>query len=65
VVISIDGSEPAPGAGSVIAKQERVRPATSGASQRVFCASVATTSIRWMLPSSGAWMFIATGPSGE
>ena len=31
VVRSIDGSEPAPGAGSVIAKQERTSPAASGA----------------------------------
>jgi hypothetical protein len=31
VVCSIDGSEPAPGGGSVIAKQDVVRPAASGA----------------------------------
>jgi hypothetical protein len=30
-VASIEGSEPAPGAGSVIAKQERTSPAASGA----------------------------------
>lgn len=65
VVRSIEGSEPEPGAGSVMAKQERAWPWTSGRNQRSFCASVATTSIRWMLPSSGAWMFSATGPSGE
>ena len=31
LVRSIDGSEPAPGDGSVIAKQERTSPAASGA----------------------------------
>ncbi len=30
-VVSASGSEPAPGAGSVIAKQERISPAASGA----------------------------------
>ena len=30
VDFSIEGSEPAPGAGSVIAKQERMSPFTSG-----------------------------------
>ncbi|MNT33980.1 hypothetical protein D3C72_1699320 [compost metagenome] len=30
VVRSIDGSEPAPGAGSVIAKHERMRPSAKG-----------------------------------
>ena len=30
VVDSIDGSAPAPGAGSVIAKQDRISPAASG-----------------------------------
>ena len=54
VVASMEGSAPAPGAGSVIAKQERSRPSTIGRSQRSFCASVATASSRWMLPSSGA-----------
>ena len=34
------------GEGSVIAKQERVSPATCGLSQRSFCAGVATSSIR-------------------
>ena len=29
-VVSSEGSEPAPGAGSVIAKQERIVPAASG-----------------------------------
>ena len=65
VVFSIDGSAPAPGAGSVIAKIERVAPAQSGRSQRSCCAGVATSCIRWMLPSSGACTFSATGPSGE
>ena len=55
----------APGAGSVMAKQERVAPATCGRSQRSFCTGVATASIKWMLPSSGAWMLSAVGPSQE
>ena len=65
VVFSADGSEPAPGAGSVMQKHERMSPRASGRSQRSFCSCVATTSSRWMLPSSGAKMCIATGPSSE
>ena len=37
VVFSADGSEPAPGAGSVMQKQERMSPRASGRSQRSFC----------------------------
>ena len=40
-------------------------PAASGRSQRSFCSGVATASSRWMLPSSGASMLSAIGPSGE
>ncbi|MNN52025.1 hypothetical protein D3C81_1666970 [compost metagenome] len=65
VVCSIDGSEPAPGSGSVMQKHERISPAASGRSQRSFCSSVAIASSMCMLPSSGAAMFSATGPSGE
>ena len=42
VVFSADGSEPAPGAGSVMQKQERMSPRASGRSQRSFCSCVAT-----------------------
>ena len=61
VVFSAEGSDPAPGAGSVMQKQERMSPLASGRSQRSFCSGVATTSSRWMLASSGAKMCIATG----
>ena len=37
VVFSADGSDPAPGAGSVMQKQERMSPRASGRSQRSFC----------------------------
>ena len=46
-------------------KHERIAPAASGRSHRSFCAGVAIASSRCMLPSSGAAMFSATGPSGE
>ena len=59
------GIGPAPGAGSVMQKQERMSPLASGRSQRSFCSGVATTSSRWMLASSGAKMCIATEPSSE
>ena len=65
VVSSAAGSEPAPGGGSVMQKQERMAPVARGRSQRSFCAGVATTSIRCMLPSSGADRFMASGPRTE
>lgn len=65
VVSSIDGSAPAPGAGSVIMKHERIAPDASGRSHTSFCRSSATCSRRCMLASSGAKMFIAIVASGE
>lgn len=65
VVASARGSDPAPGAGSVIAKQERTSPAASGRRYRSFCPSVATTSSRCILPSSGAAQLSASGPRSE
>ena len=65
VVSIIAGSEPAPGCGSVITKDERTRPSTMGCSQRSFCASVATFSSTIMLPSSGAAQLHTTGPKSE
>ena len=65
VVSSIDGSEPEPGAGSVIIKHERMSPAASGRRYSSFCRSSATCSKRCMLASSGAKQFIAIGPRGE
>ena len=61
----MEGSEPEPGAGSVIAKAERTRPSTIGCSQRRFCASVATFSSTIMLPSSGAQALKQAGPKIE
>jgi hypothetical protein len=64
-VLIMDGSEPPPGAGSVIAKDERTAPSTIGASHLSFCASVPTRASRFMLPSSGAWQLKASGPKIE
>ncbi len=65
VVFNAEGSDPAPGAGSVMQKHERMSPRANGRSQRSFCSFVATCSSKWMLPSSGAKMCSATGPSSE
>ncbi len=59
------GSEPPPGAGSVIAKAERTLPSTIGRSHLSFCAGVPTSASRFMLPSSGAAQLNATGPKIE
>ena len=48
-------------AGSVIAKPERIRPSSSGSSQRSFCSSVPKRCSSSMLPVSGAWQFSASG----
>jgi len=61
----IDGSDPLPGCGSVIANAERTRPSTIGFSQRSRCASVPTFASRIMLPSSGAALLNTTGPKIE
>ena len=58
----IDGSEPLPGCGSVIAKRDRTRPSAIGASQRSFCAGVPIVASTRMLPSSGAAQLKQTGP---
>ena len=65
LVSIIEGSEPEPGAGSVMAKEERTRPSMIGSSQRSFCASVPTRSSRIMLPSSGAAQLKLAGPNSE
>ena len=59
------GSEPEPGAGSVMTNDERTLPSTIGCSQRFFCAGVPTFSSTSMLPSSGAAQLNATGPKSE
>ena len=61
----IDGSEPPPGCGSVIAKDERTLPSTIGRSHFSFCAGVPTFASTFMLPSSGAWQLSAFGPKIE
>ena len=63
VVFSSDGSAPAPSSGSVIENTLRISPATSGRSQCSFCSGVPTLCSRLALPSSGAWMLQASGPS--
>jgi hypothetical protein len=59
------GSEPLPGAGSVIAKAERTRPSTMGRSHLSFCAGVPASASKFMLPSSGAAQLNASGPKTE
>ena len=63
VVRIMRGSEPTPGAGSVMAKVERISPRSSGASQRSRCAGEARCSRVSMLGWSGAAQPIAPGPS--
>ena len=67
MVCIIDGSEPAPPstAGSVIRKAERARPSTMGLRKRSFISGLPTLPSRYMLPSSGAAVFTATGPNGD
>ena len=57
------GSEPPPGAGSVMAKAERTLPSTIGRSHLSFCAGVPTSRSMFMLPSSGAMQLMASGPN--
>ena len=59
------GSEPPPGAGSVMANEERTRPSTIGRSHVSFCAGVPARASRFMLPSSGAMQLKASGPKIE
>src|ERR1700726_1455644 len=59
------GSEPPPGAGSVIAKDERTLPSTMGFSHFSFCAGVPSFFSTFMLPSSGAMQLSASGPNSE
>ena len=54
LVRSVVGSEPGT-SGSVIEKNERISPATSGRSQRSFCSSVPNMNRISALPASGAW----------
>ncbi len=48
-------------AGSVMAKQERISPSSSGRSQRSFCSSVPNMVRISMLPVSGAEQLSASG----
>ena len=59
------GSEPPPGAGSVMAKDERTLPSTIGFSHFSFCAGVPSFFSTFMLPSSGAMQLKASGPNSE
>ena len=57
---SVVGSEPAT-SGSVIEKQERICPSSSGASQASFCSSVPCSARISELPVSGAAQLKAIG----
>ena len=59
------GSEPPPGAGSVMANDERTLPSTMGFSHFSFCAGVPSFFSTFMLPSSGAMQLKASGPNSE
>ena len=59
------GSEPPPGAGSVMANDERTLPSTIGFSHFSFCAGVPSFFSTFMLPSSGAMQLNASGPNSE
>ena len=59
------GSEPPPGAGSVMANDERTLPSTIGRSHFSFCAGVPSFFSTFMLPSSGAMQLNASGPNSE
>src|SRR4029453_2865245 len=61
----IPGSEPPPGAGSVIAKEERALPSTMGLSHLSFFAGVPARAGRCMLPPAGAAQLQASGPKIE
>src|SRR6202023_709475 len=67
LVFIIEGSEPAPlsAEGSVMKNAERASPDTSGARKRAFWSGVATLPSRYILPSSGAMVLQALGPSGD
>jgi len=51
--------------GSVMPKAERVRPSSSGSSQRFFCAAVAACCSMIMLGTSGAWALNTSGAHGR
>ena len=66
VSIMPPGSEPEPGGGSVITKEERNLPSMMGCSHWSFWAPVFSTLLRtFMLPSSGAAQLKARGPKIE
>src|SRR5580692_8697146 len=59
------GSEPPPGAGSVMANDERTLPSTIGLSHFSFCFGVPSFFNTFILPSSGAMQLSASGPNNE
>src|SRR5262249_16121746 len=59
------GSEPPPGAGSVMAKEERTLPSTMGLSHLSFCADDPTRPTTLILPPSPAHPLNASGPTAE
>ena len=65
VVSSIDGSEPAPGGGSVMQKHERNVARCQRPQPAFLLRGRGHRSSRCMLPSSGAKILSASGPSSE
>src|SRR5699024_7620767 len=65
LLVSCLGSEPVPGCGSVIPKQDCISAAARGARYSFCCSGVAIIPIMCRLPSSGAIIFNDTGPIGE
>ena len=63
LVSSVVGSDPAT-SGSVIAKQLRIEPSSSGASQRSLCSSVPWSTRISIFPVSGAEQLKANGATG-
>ena len=63
----MDGSDPAPpsSAGSVMKNADRILPSTIRGKNRCFSSGDATLLSRYILPSSGAQVWQANGPSGD
>ena len=59
------GSEPPPGAGSVMAKADFTLPSTTGRNHHSCCAGVPARDSKFILPSSGAEQLIDSGPNSE
>ena len=65
VVFNIDGSDPAPGAGSVIMKHERISPAARGPQPALFLVLFGNLFEEVHVGFVGGEQLSPTGPSGE